>query len=137
MICGFSVLTKQFAVFLLSGGLAAAANFVCRILLSYSGVSFHLAVVLSYLVGMFIAFALFRKVVFTHSRTSLVRAATGFIMVNCVGIAVTFTVSSLCFYYIFPMLSFDFFSAEIAHFLGLSFTAFTSFWGHKIFSFRE
>ena len=137
MICEFGYFTKQFVVFLLSGGVAAAANFVCRICLSYCGIPFHISVALSYLVGMFIAFALFRKVVFARSTVTLGRAVSGFIIVNCIGIAVTFVVSSLFFYYLFPKVSFDFFAAEIAHFLGLSCTAFTSCWGHKIFSFKE
>ena len=129
--------SRQFIYFVMAGGTAALANFLSRIVLSSLGVPFYLAVVLAYLFGMVIAFLLFNYVVFKKNSNSFGRSLFGFVAVNIVGILVTLSVSSGLYYYLFPLVNFNFYSAEISHFIGISLTTFTSFIGHKLFSFRE
>jgi len=64
--------TRQFAGFLVAGGIAAAANVGSRILFSRL-VGLELAVILAYLVGMTVAFVLMRAAVFPPSAAPIAR----------------------------------------------------------------
>ena len=70
--------SKQFMVFLLTGGTAAAVNFGSRILYSQH-VDFSSAVILAYMTGMITAFVLAKLFVFRKSRQSMHRSAFFFI----------------------------------------------------------
>ena len=67
-------MSRQFVIFLVTGGLAAAVNFGSRIVYN-QWVNFSVAVVLAYLTGMVTAFALARYFVFTESSQSMQRSA--------------------------------------------------------------
>ena len=128
-------LSRQFAVFLLTGGTAAAVNFLTRIL--YNEVMpFSVAVVCSYLTGMVTAFVLSRMFVFRGSSQPVHHAAGYFVLVNLVAIAQTWAVSVAMLHYVLPHFGITRFAPEIAHAAGIVVPVFTSFLGHKHFSFR-
>jgi len=63
-------LSRQFLVFLLTGGFAALVNFLSRILYN-TWMSFSSAVILAYITGMITAFILARIFVFRKSELQL------------------------------------------------------------------
>ena len=66
--------SKQFLIFLLTGGTAAAVNFGSRILYNLA-VGYSSAIILAYLTGMVTAFVLAKLFVFRRSTQSLQRSA--------------------------------------------------------------
>jgi putative flippase GtrA len=127
--------SKQFALFVITGGIAALANFCSRFGFNVF-TSFEVAVILAYLVGMVTAFILAKLFVFKDSTHSTSRSFTWFTMVNIVAIAQTFFISTGLFYYGFPWMDYEFYPAATAHAIGVVFPVFTSFIGHKYLSFR-
>ncbi len=128
--------SKQFLLFLVTGGTAALINFGSRIIYS-QWFDFYIAVVLAYVTGMFVAFILAKVFVFTQSDQSLYASAFFFLVVNLVGVAQTLMISLGLAYYILPFLGITVFMLEIAHGIGITVPAFTSFIGHKRLSFRK
>lgn len=128
-------MSRQFVIFLVTGGLAAAVNFSSRILYN-QWVDFSVAVVLAYLTGMVTAFVLARHFVFTESSQSMQRSALWFVVVNMVAVIQTWVISMLLAYYVLPRMGLTKFIPEIAHAVGVVVPVFTSYLGHKRFSFK-
>lgn len=128
-------MSRQFAVFLLTGGTAAAVNFGSRIVYS-QWLAFSPAVLLAYLSGMITAFVLARLFVFTESTQSLGRSAAFFILVNLLAVAQTWAVSMAMLHLLMPALGIERFAMEISHAAGVVVPVFTSYLGHKHWSFR-
>ena len=128
-------MSRQFIIFLVTGGLAAAINFGSRIVYN-QWVSFSVAVVLAYLTGMVTAFMLARYFVFTESSQSMQRSALWFVVVNIFAVIQTWVISMLLAYYLLPRMGFTRFIPEIAHAVGVVVPVFTSYLGHKRFSFK-
>lgn len=128
--------SAQFLAFLITGGLAAAINFGSRIVYDW-WVSFPVAVALAYLTGMLTAFVLARLFVFTDSGQSLQRSATRFALVNVLAIAQTWLISMLLAYHVLPWLGVREYVSEIAHAVGVVVPVFTSYLGHKRWSFAR
>ena len=128
-------LSHQFLLFLLTGGTAAAVNFGSRILYSV-WIPFSYAVILAYLTGMVTAFVLAKLFVFKASQQSMQRSAIFFVLVNLVAIAQTWAISMLLLYVVFPAWGFSFYAAESAHAVGVVVPVFTSYLGHKRWSFK-
>lgn len=133
MIAAFT--SKQFVLFLLTGGTAAVVNFLSRIFynqwLTYSN-----SIILAYLTGMVTAFVLARLFVFTEPTQGLRRSAFIFTLVNVVAVVQTWAISIGLAYYVLPAMGVTRFGAEIAHAAGVIFPVFTSYLGHKYWSFR-
>jgi len=129
-------MSRQFLGFLVTGGLAAAVNFGSRIVYN-QWVDFSVAVVLAYLTGMVTAFVLARYFVFTDSELSIQRSALWFVVVNMVAVIQTWVISMLLAYYLLPRAGFTQFVPEIAHAVGVAVPVFTSYLGHKRFSFKK
>ena len=127
-------MNRQFLGFLLTGGLAAAVNFGSRILYN-RWLDFSSAVVLAYLTGMVTAFILARSFVFTQSSQSVQRSAVFFVLVNSVAVLQTWAIS-MALYYFLPFAGVTQWVPEIAHAVGVAVPVFTSYLGHKKFSFR-
>lgn len=127
--------SKQFMVFLLTGGTAAAVNFSSRILYSQH-VDFSSAVILAYMTGMVTAFVLARLFVFKKSQQSIHRSAFFFILVNLVAIMQTWGISMGLAHYLLPSLGLTLYVQEIAHATGVAVPVFTSYIGHKRWSFK-
>lgn len=128
-------MSRQFLVFLLTGGLAAAVNFGSRILYN-QWCDFSTAVILAYLTGMVTAFVLARLFVFKQSSQSMQRSVLYFTLVNLVAVIQTWLISMGLALYLLPMLGVTHFSREIAHAIGVAAPVFTSYLGHKRWSFR-
>jgi putative flippase GtrA len=128
-------MSRQFLVFLLTGGTAAAVNFGSRIVYSM-WVSFSTAVILAYITGMITAFVLAKLFVFKESRQSAYRTVAFFVLVNLVAVLQTWAISMGLAYYILPSLGVTLFTREIAHAAGVVVPVFTSYIGHKHWSFR-
>lgn len=129
-------MSRQFMAFLITGGLAAAVNFGARIVYN-QWVGFSSAVVLAYLTGMVTAFVLARLFVFTDSEQSMQRSALWFMLVNLIAVLQTWAISMLLAYYVLPMMGVTRFVAEIAHAVGVVVPVFTSYLGHKHWSFKS
>jgi len=131
-------LTPQFLRFLVSGGIAAAANFSSRMAYEYwLGISYSSAIIFAYLTGMVVAFTLFKTQVFEPSQHSNHKEIAHFCIVNGLAILQTWIISIVLADYVLPAISVNTFQKEIAHAIGIIIPAFTSFLGHKYFTFRK
>ena len=128
-------MSKQFLAFLLTGGTAAAVNFGSRIVYNL-WLDFSKAIVLAYITGMITAFVLAKMFVFKTSQQSLQRSAIFFVLVNLVAVLQTWLISMGLAYHALPALGFTLFVREIAHAVGVVVPVFTSYIGHKRWSFR-
>lgn len=128
-------LSRQFVAFLLTGGTAALVNFFTRIVYN-NWMGFSAAVVLAYLTGMVTAYILARLFVFKGSTQTLQRSMMLFALVNLLAIIQTWAVSLLMAFTVLPALGVTRFTLEIAHAVGIVVPVFTSFLGHKYWSFR-
>ena len=129
-------MSRPFVAFLVTGGLAAAVNFGSRIVYN-QWVDFSSAVVLAYLTGMVTAFVLARWFVFTDSGQSMRRSALWFVLVNLIAVLQTWAISMLLAFYVLPMMGVARFVAEVAHAVGVVVPVFTSYLGHKHWSFKS
>lgn len=128
--------SRQFLAFLVTGGLAAAVNFGSRIAYN-QWVGFSSAVILAYLTGMLTAFLLARAFVFTESQQAVHRSAAFFVLVNLAAVAQTWLITMGFARYLLPELGVKRFVPEIAHAVGVAAPVFTSYLGHKHWSFRS
>lgn len=127
--------SRQFLLFLLTGGFAAAVNFGSRIVYS-QWLSFSTAVILAYVTGMVTAFVLARLFVFKQSTRAVHHSAFYFVLVNLVAVLQTWAISLGLAYYVLPALGITVFVEEIAHAVGVAVPVFTSYIGHKRWSFQ-
>ena len=127
--------SSQFLAFLLTGGLAALVNFGSRVVLS-RWLSFSTSVVLAYVLGMATAYVLARLFVFKDSQQPVHHSMAFFVVVILVAILQTWAVSMLLLYQVLPALGVTAFASEIAHAVGVVVPVFTSYLGHKRWSFR-
>ena len=122
-------------MFLLTGGTAAAVNFGSRIFYS-QWLGFSSAVIFAYFTGMIIAYVLAKLFVFKEGKQKASQSITFFILVNAVAILQTWAISMTLAYYLLPTLGITVFVREIAHATGVILPVFTSYIGHKRWSFR-
>ncbi len=127
--------SRQFIGFLITGGIAATVNFLSRIFFNQY-FSFSTSVLLAYLMGMVTAFILAKLFVFKASTQSIRRSALLFFFVNILAVAQTWLISMSLNFYILPALGFEKYVAEIASAVGIAFPVFTSYLGHKRWSFK-
>ena len=129
-------LSVQFVRFLFTGGLAAIANIVSRILFS-NFFDYRIAVTLAFFVGLSIAFLLSRFLVFPNARIGTIKSFYRFVLVNLLALVQVWIVSVVLAEYIFKILGFDIYPELIAHVIGVSIPVVTSFFAHKYFTFPE
>lgn len=127
--------SRQFFVFLLTGGTAALVNFGSRILYN-QWMGFSGAIVLAYVTGMITAFVLARLFVFTASSQPMRHSIAFFVLVNLIAVVQTWAISLGLAFYLLPALGIDAYAREIAHAVGVAVPVFTSYIGHKRWSFR-
>ena len=125
--------SKQFLYFIISGGIAALVNFFSRIALNFI-FSYEVSIVLAYCFGMLTAYILTRKYVFL-SNANIVKSAVKFIIVNLIAVLQTYFISVYLNRY-FESINFYFYSKELAHMVGIIVPVFTSYVGHKYYSFK-
>ncbi|WP_175176991.1 GtrA family protein [Achromobacter pestifer] len=123
--------------FLLAGGIAAMVNIGSRILYS-QWVSFSNAIILAYITGIITAFVLTKLFVFKGSTQALHRSVFFFILVNIVAAVQTWLVSMALAYYVLPRAGVnDIYIEDVSHMIGVVFPVFTSYVGHRRWSFRK
>ena len=128
--------TKEFLLFLLCNGFAAVVNFCSRIVFSI-WLDYTIAIVIAYICGMITAFTLNKFFVFNKRQASKTpRQFLIFAVVNVLAVAQTLLFSLLFRNVIFPGMNFTFYPDEVAHLIGVAIPVFTSFLGHKYFSFK-
>lgn len=128
---------RQFWAFLLVGGLAAAVNWFSRIILSGQGISFEVAVVVAYVLGMATAYLLSRMFVFEKTGRSLAGEIVRFTLVNLVALVVVFVVSVTLERWALPAVGWTWRTAEVAHGIGVLSPVVTSYLGHRYFTFGQ
>lgn len=126
---------RRFAGFLLAGGLAAVVNVVARVIAS-EFMRFEIAVIVAYVIAMVTAFALNRAFVFEATGRSITEELTKFAIVNFVAIIQVWGVTMLLHYYILPAIGWTWHPELVSHLIGVASPVFTSYLGHKYFSFR-
>ncbi len=127
--------SRQFVLFLLTGGFAALVNFGSRIVFN-RWMSFSWAVVLAYLTGMVTAFVLAKIFVFRDSRQAMHRSMAFFVLVNALAVLQTWAISVGLAYYLLPAMGVKTFVREIAHAVGVVVPVFSSYIGHKYWTFK-
>ena len=128
--------SNPFLRFLLTGGFAAGVNILSRIALSQI-MSFQVAVVIAYLIGMTTAYVLARAFVFQRSGHRVQTEYLRFTIVNLVALAQVWLVSVGLALWLFPAIGYTFHAELVAHVIGVASPVFTSYYGHKLFTFRR
>jgi len=99
---------------------------------------FSAAVVVAYIVGMAIAFALFARFVFPASPRPIADQVKFFVIVNVAGIAQVWVVSMALVYWAFPTIGFiGPFAQPLGHAIAIGVPTFSSYLGHKFLTFRQ
>ncbi len=127
---------REFASFLITGGIAALVNLGTRIAFNRI-MPFEIAVIVAYLCGMTTAYVLARRFVFARSGRAVHDEYVRFAAVNVVAAIQVWIVSVGLAEVVFPWLAFTWHSYTIAHFFGVAVPVFTSYVGHKRFSFAQ
>jgi putative flippase GtrA len=129
-------MNKQFLKFLLAGGLAAMINFGSRFFYSLF-VDFEIAVIFAFFTGLVSGYLLARYMVFEAGDHSRSKEAGYYILVNLVALAQTWLISVLLADLVLISLMGQESGEAVAHFFGVVFPVFTSFLGHKYFTFAS
>ena len=124
----------RFTRFLVTGGIAAGVNVVSRYFLSMV-MEYRWAVIVAYLCGMTTAWILTRLFVFDMTGRSRTEEYIRFGIVNVVAAAQVWIVSVGLAEYVFPAIDFAWHPEDVAHVIGVIIPVFTSYLGHKHFSF--
>ncbi len=131
-----ALLSRQFLLFIVTGGFAAIVNFGSRIMYN-TFMDFSDAVAAGYLTGMVTAFVLAKIFVFQGPSHSTAKSAVLFVMVNVAAFAQTWMVSMILAYYLLPKIGVLQFDKAIASAVGISIPVFTSFIAHKYITFKQ
>lgn len=126
----------RFVRFMLTGGIAAIVNLISRFLLNFL-MSFASAVAVAYLIGMITAYVLGRRYVFERSGRGVAGEFWRFTLVNLFAAAQVWIISVGLAEYLFPASGFKWHPLDVAHLIGVSMPVFTSYLGHRHFSFAR
>lgn len=128
--------SRQFLHFLIAGGIAAAVNFCVGF--SLSGLlPFHGDIIAGHLSGMVVAFILFGRKVFEESSNKQATQVLIFVAVNAAAMTQTYVVYYLLVHMVFSHLESVVYADVIARAIAIITPIFTSFLGHKYFTFRQ
>jgi putative flippase GtrA len=125
---------RRFALFLVVGGFAALVNILSRFPLNLV-MPYEAAIVVAYVCGMTTAYALNRIFVFAQSGRTVGDEYVRFTLVNLVAVAQVWLVSVGLARLVFPAIGFAWHPETVAHVIGVAVPAYTSYLGHKYFSF--
>ena len=127
----------NFTKFIMVGGLAAAVNIAARSIFELA-MSFEAALVLAYLCGTTIAFALNRRFVFRPGAPGLARRqAARFASVNAAGLVQVWLVGVALARVAFPWAGMTWHPETVAHVLAGGSPVVTSYFAHKHYSFAH
>lgn len=129
------VLISQPVRFLFCGGFAAAVNWVARIALS-EAMSFEMAVVVAYAIGMAVGFVLYRTIVWPDHGTGLRQQVTGFLVVNAISAVIVFATTMIVRFGLHAVTDATDVADAAAHAAGIAIGAGANFVGHRAVTFR-
>ncbi|WP_017907524.1 GtrA family protein [Xanthomonas sp. SHU 199] len=129
-------MSRQFLLFVICGGTAAAVNVGSRILFSMVA-TFEASVCLAYALGMLTAFLLNRILVFKGSDRPISQQAAWFIGINTISLLQTLAISILLKRWLLPALNWPLDIPLSAHLVGVAVPVFTAYLGHKHFTFAR
>lgn len=127
---------SPFFRFLLTGGFSAGVNVLSRMALTVF-MPFEVAVIIAYLIAMTTAYVLARLFVFEKSGQSVRSEFVRFALVNVVALVQVWIVSIGLANWFFPLVGFDFYPELVAHTIGVISPVATSYYGHKLFTFKR
>ncbi len=127
--------SMEFVRFLATGGIAACVNIGVRIPLGLI-LPYSVSIVVAYLIGMTTAFVLAQLFVFDVSDRPRAVQYARFTMVNAVALLQVWLVSIFFEQIVFPRWGMMWQPKTVAHAIGVISPVFTSYYGHKFFSFR-
>jgi len=126
---------SQFIKFLFCGFIAALVNWISRLLFNdFMFINLSLSIIFAHVLGMLIAFLLFRIVVF-KSNKNILQSISSFTIVNLLSLILIFFMTIL----FINLLSFsdldNLYIKAISHAIAVSFTSITSYVLHKKFTY--
>lgn len=129
-------MSREFASFVVAGGLAAGVNWVTNLIL-HLFMPLEISVVLAYGVGMTTAYLLTRFFVFAASGRSPQQEYFRFAIVNVVALAQVWCVTIVLARFILPAIGWTFEPAATSHLVGIASPVVTSYFAHKYFTFAK
>lgn len=127
---------RELTLFIVVGGLAALVNILARIFFN-SVFSYEFSIVLAFPVALTFAFFLNRIFVFDAAGGAASGQYFRFLLINLLALVQTLAISVLLAGWAFPAIGFDWNARTIAHAVGVAVPIFTSYLGHKHFSFAQ
>ena len=128
-------MTRQFVLFLVSGGVAALLNWASRFLFSL-WMTFEWAVVCAFGVGLATGFILMRTIAFDGRGKPALPQAGRYALVNAAALAQTWIVSVLLARWALPAMGVTTHAEAVGHLAGVLFPVFTSYIAHRKYTFR-
>jgi putative flippase GtrA len=126
---------RRFLRFIVAGGIAASLNWGSRFIFSI-WFEYELAIVLAFAIGMFSGFILFRFFVFDGHSRRIESQILYYVAVNMVALLQTLVISVGLARWVFPYLGFGSRLEGVAHLIGVLTPVVTSYFGHKLFTFK-
>ncbi|MDA9637002.1 GtrA family protein [SAR86 cluster bacterium] len=120
---------------MLTGGIAALANLVARFILNFY-ISFEIAVIFAYFIGVLVAYFLTRIYVFIPKKGASSNEFFRFVQVNILSAIIVWSVSVFLQNIFFPYISYSLYSKEISHLIGVLSPILFSFFAHKFYTFK-
>jgi putative flippase GtrA len=130
------LLSRQFGLFIVAGGVAALIHWGSRIWLN-EFVEFKLALVLAYVIGIATAFMLNKLMVFPGSGRALRAEINYFVLFNVAAFPLVWGASVFLADYALPELGISLHVREIAHAIAIALPLVLNFYLHKFITFRE
>lgn len=130
------IYSKEFLLFLLAGSVAALANFLSRIYLN-KFFSYGTSIFFAYCLGMLIAYFLMKIFVFKSSKNSNFKSSLYFTFINLLAVFQTWAVSLYLANSLLPSINLQQNIKEIAHAVGIIVPLITSYYGHKLLTFKK
>lgn len=127
---------RRFMLFLATGGFATLVNLVSRYLLTPI-TGFKASIIIAYVVGMAVAFVLFRALVFDGTASRIAHESYRFVLVNLGALTLVWMISVTLAAAIFPAIGLTWRSEDIAHLIGTCVPAVSSYFGHLLYTFRR
>lgn len=128
-------MSRQFLLFLVTGGLAASLNWGSRFVFGLV-LPFELAVVAAFMVGLLSGFLLMRSLVFDGRSKPLLPQFGRYVLVNLLALLQTVVISSLLARWALPAMEIHAQAEALAHLVGVLVPVVTSYFGHKLATFR-
>jgi putative flippase GtrA len=127
---------QRFVKFLFAGGTAAIVNIISRIVINWF-IPYEAAIIAAYLCGMTTAYVLNKLFVFRSEDRQVASEYMRFALVNLVAVVQVWCVSVGLARLLFPAIGFTWHAETVAHIIGVASPVYTSYLGHKYFSFGK